>query len=111
MWFDSAPRCSVCRGLIRPDVVWFGERLPEEEWNSSAEASEHTDLFFAIGTSAVVYPAASLPLMAKRSGAYLVEINIEPTDLSHKADEVLTGTSGDILPHILHHIHHSMEHR
>ncbi len=111
MQFDKAPRCGACRGLIRPDVVWFGETLPEDEWNSSVEASEHTDIFFAIGTSAIVYPAASLPIIAKRSGAYLVEINIEPTELSHKADEALTGTSGEILPNILNHIHHSLQQR
>lgn len=107
--FDKAPRCTICRGLLRPDVVWFGEMLPDDEWNSSVEASEHTDIFFSIGTSAIVYPAASLPLTAKHAGAYLVEINIEPTELSYKADEVLTGKSGDILPKLLNYIHHPLQ--
>jgi len=92
------PRCQACGGIIRPDVVWFGEMLPEDEWNASAAAAAAADVFFSIGTSAVVYPAASLPLMAKRSGAYLVEVNTEPTPLSGQADECLLGPSGSILP-------------
>jgi NAD-dependent deacetylase len=61
-------------------------------------ASEGADLFMSIGTSAVVYPAASLPLMAKRSGAYLLEINPEATPLTAQADEFLQGPSGVLLP-------------
>lgn len=105
---EHAPRCAACDGFIRPDVVWFGELLPEAEWNAAVAAAEMADLFLTVGTSAVVYPAASLPLIAKRSGAYVVEINIEPTDLSPKADEVLRGKSGEILPLMarLLHQHH-----
>lgn len=95
---EHAPRCRSCDGLIRPDVVWFGEILPEREWNASVAASEMADLFLAVGTSAVVYPAASLPLIAKRAGAYVVEINIEQTELSPKVDEHIAGKSGEILP-------------
>jgi len=98
---DHVPHCPVCNGLIRPDVVWFGELLPDEEWNNSVTAAEHADVFFSIGTSGVVYPAASLPLMAKLSGAYVVEINLEPTDLSQKVNEVILGKSGDVLPQLL----------
>ena len=106
--FDSAPRCARCGGLIRPDVVWFGEVLPVEEWNASATAAEHADVFLSIGTSAVVYPAASLPVVAKRVGAYIVEINIEPTELSHQMDEVLLGKSGDLLPQLVDVLKHSL---
>lgn len=95
---EKAPRCRNCGGLVRPDVVWFGENLPIEEWNESVAASERADVFFSVGTSSVVYPAASLPMIARRSGAFLVEINIEPTELSHSADEVLLGKAGEILP-------------
>jgi len=98
--FNRAPRCP-CGGLIRPDVVWFGEMLPEDQWNASERAAETADVFLAIGTSAVVYPAASLPVIAKRSGAYVVEINLEYTELSRTADEVLLGKSGDILPQLV----------
>ena len=98
---QQVPRCSFCKNLIRPDVVWFGENLPEDEWNESVKAAEHADLFFSIGTSGVVFPAASLPAIAKKSGAYVVEINIEPTDLTPKADEVLLGKAGVILPQLM----------
>ncbi|MBI3765743.1 MAG: NAD-dependent protein deacylase, partial [Ignavibacteriales bacterium] len=64
-------------------------------------AAERAEVFFSIGTSAVVYPAASLPMIARRAGAYIVEINIEPTEFSSRADEVLLGKSGEILPHLL----------
>jgi NAD-dependent deacetylase len=95
----SIPRCA-CGGVIRPDVVWFGEMLPEEEWEASMAAAGRADVFFSIGTSAVVYPAASLPYAAKRSGAYLVEINPEPTPLTPTSDEYLQGPSGSILPEL-----------
>lgn len=95
---NGVPRCSACGGMVRPDVVWFGEMLPEDEWEASASAAEDADVFFSIGTSAVVYPAASLPLMAKRRGAFLVEVNTEPTPLTQTADEFLCGPSGTILP-------------
>jgi NAD-dependent deacetylase len=96
----GVPLCNACGGTIRPDVVWFGEMLPEDEWERALRASQSTDLFFSIGTSSVVYPAASLPLTAKMQGAYLVEINPEPTPLTGRADEFLRGTAGDILPAI-----------
>ena len=98
---EQAPRCPSCNGLIRPDVVWFGEFLPEAAWKASAAAAERAEVFLVIGTSAVVYPAASLPSIAKRSGAYVVEMNIEPTEFSMKADEVLLGKAGEVLPALL----------
>lgn len=97
----QVPSCTACGGIIRPDVVWFGEMLPEDEWEASASAAEEAEVFFSIGTSAVVYPAASLPMMAKRRGAYLVEVNTEPTPLTDVADEFLQGPSGVILPALL----------
>jgi len=98
---QKVPRCASCNGLIRPDVVWFGELLPRDEWDASECAAKWADVFFSIGTSAIVYPAASLPMVAKKAGAYLVEINVEPTDLSPKADEVILGKSGKILPQLV----------
>lgn len=94
----SAPHCVECNGLIRPDVVWFGELLPSDQWELAERAARDADVFFSIGTSAIVYPAASLPMLAKENGAYLVEINPEMTPLSHYADETLLGKSGEILP-------------
>ncbi len=100
-WLGRAPLCPSCHGLIRPDVVWFGELLPVDQWNKSIAVAEAADVFFSVGTSAVVYPAASLPTIAKNAGAYLLEINTERTDLSWHADEILLGKSGDILPRLL----------
>ena len=94
------PKCR-CGGMLRPDVVWFGEMLPAETIHKAFELSSNCDLFFSIGTSAIVYPAASLPLIAKRAGAYLVEINIERTELSSLADEVFLGNAGEIMPEII----------
>lgn len=98
---DIVPRCKKCGGLVRPDVVWFGEYLPQDQFNGGEKAAEWSDLCFVVGTSAVVYPAAYIPMSAKRAGAYLVEINIEPTELSNYADYSLFGKSGEILPEIL----------
>jgi NAD-dependent deacetylase len=87
----SAPRCTDCSGLIRPDVVWFGELLPADQWALADRTARSADVFFSIGTSAIVYPAASLPLTAREAGAYIVEINAETTPLSEIADETLIG--------------------
>jgi NAD-dependent deacetylase len=69
------PRCNSCDGYIRPGVVWFGEMLPEALWTAGLTAAESCDLFFSIGTSGVVYPAAELPLCALGTGATVVHIN------------------------------------
>jgi NAD-dependent deacetylase len=97
---EIPPKCR-CGGMLRPDVVWFGEMLPQEAMNKASEYSNYCDLFFSIGTSALVYPAASLPLIAKRAGAYLVEVNLERTELSNFADEVFLGKAGEIMPEII----------
>lgn len=96
---EVPPRCS-CGGLVRPDVVWYGEMLPAEAINRAFELSSVCDIFFSIGTSAVVYPAAALPQIAQKAGAYLVEVNLERTELSNLADEVFTGKAGEIIPQL-----------
>lgn len=96
----NPPKCP-CGGNLRPDVVWFGEMLPADALNYAFKASSDCDLFFCIGTSAVVHPAASLPLIAKRSGAYVVEVNVSPTEISQVVDESLLGKSGEILPEVV----------
>jgi len=97
---DKVPVCQ-CGGLIRPDVVWFGEYLPEDQFNASEKAARQCDIFFIVGTSAVVYPAASLIYVAKENNAYLIEVNIEGTEASHLMDESYYGKAGDVLPEIL----------
>lgn len=97
----QAIKCE-CGGLVRPDVVWFGEMLPQDHYEGALNASVNCDIFFSVGTSAVVYPAAYLPIEAKKNGAFLVEINLNYTELSSIADVVLIGKSGEILPEIVH---------
>ena len=92
------PACRVCGDVMRPDVVLFGEMLPAGAFERALERTEVCDLFFVIGTSAVVYPAAALPEIARRAGAYTVEINPEATPLSDLCDEVINGKAGEILP-------------
>ena len=94
------PKCK-CGGLIRPDVVWFGEMLPEDQFRGGEYASVNSDIFFVVGTSAVVYPAAGLINAAKQGGAVIVEINIEQTEVSSIADYSFFGESGKVLPEIL----------
>lgn len=95
------PICESCGGRMRPDVVLFGEMLPTGTFELATEKAAQCDLFFVIGTSAMVYPAASLPEIAKRSGAFLVEVNPEVTPLSPLANEVLKGKAAETLPGII----------
>ena len=94
------PLCE-CGGKIRPDVVWFGEMLPERALSDAFDASSRAELFFSVGTSALVHPAAAMPLTARRHKAFLVEINLEPTPLTEYADYAVQGKSGEILPQII----------
>ncbi len=102
---EKAPVCGFCGGLVRPDVVWFGEMLPGSIFDEAAEAARRSDLFLCVGTSGVVYPAASLPLIARDAGAYVVEVNQERTELSPRLDETLVGKAGDILPELARILH------
>jgi NAD-dependent deacetylase len=98
---ENPPRCLACGGAARPDVVLFGELVPEAVFERGEEAALRSDLFFVIGTSAVVYPAASLPIAAKQAGARIIEVNPERTDISFFADVTLLGKAGDILPQFI----------
>jgi NAD-dependent deacetylase len=97
---DSVPSCFDCGGDLRPDVVLFGEMLPPGAFERAADAAQRCELCFVVGTSAVVYPAASIPEIARANGAYVVEVNPERTPLSAMCHEVLTGMAGEILPAI-----------
>ncbi len=90
--------CVGCGDRVRPDVVLFGETLPAGAFELAANSARRCELCFAIGTSGIVYPAASLPEIAKAAGAYLCEVNPERTPLSELCDEVLTGKAGEVLP-------------
>lgn len=95
------PTCEQCGGLIRPDVVWFGEYLPQDEFAASEEAARRSDVFFTLGTSGIVYPAASIPHIAKQAGSFVIEINPETTPLSDIADVTILGKTGIVLPEIV----------
>lgn len=95
---DRPPRCPACGAFLRPDVVWFGEALPAEALDAAFDAARAADVFLTIGTSGIVQPAASLPLLAQSSGATTVEVNPEDTPLSARMTYTLRGPAGVLLP-------------
>lgn len=94
------PHCR-CGGLARPGVIWFGETLPEGMWLEAEHATRSAEVFLVIGTSALVYPAASLAPLAREAGAKVIEVNLEETALSEQVDCSLRGPSGEILPSLI----------
>jgi len=102
--FQRFPPMCECGGRLRPDVVWFGEMLPADAVDIAFGVSRTCDLFFTVGTSGIVQPAASLPSLARQRGAFVVEINIEPTELTPVVDEHYQGKSGEIFPEIINKI-------
>lgn len=102
--FDSSvtpPKCLECGSFIRPDVVWFGEMLPENEWNLARDDAQECDVYMVIGTSGIVWPAAGLPTIAKRKGAKVIIINTTESEIDQRADVLIRGKSGEVLPQIL----------
>jgi NAD-dependent deacetylase len=95
---EVPPRCPRCGGYLRPDVVWFTESLPVVAFERSLAASQACDVFLSVGTSTVVYPAASLPYEALQRKALVVEINPQPTPLTEHATFALPGAAGAVLP-------------
>jgi len=94
---DPVPVCS-CGALMRPDVVWFGEALDQSRIDLAVQAAKGCQVFMAIGTSALVYPAAGLPLVAANAGAVVVEINVDSTPLTPHAGLVLKAKAAEVLP-------------
>jgi NAD-dependent deacetylase len=95
------PECPACMGLLRPDVVWFHELLPQDVWGAAARAAQTCDCFLVVGTSAIVYPAAGLIGTARAAGAAVIEVNLEATAASGHVDVSLFGRSGDLLPRLV----------
>ncbi|MCA9934928.1 MAG: NAD-dependent deacylase [Ardenticatenaceae bacterium] len=98
---EVPPRCPRCGGLLRPDVVWFGESLPFMALNQAIRAARQCDVFLSVGTSALVQPAASLPVEAMQAKAVTVEVNPQATPLTQYMDFVLARPSGTALPELL----------
>lgn len=94
------PRCA-CGALLRPDIVWFGEALDPGIVERAHEASLRAEVALVIGTSSLVYPAASLPQLARAAGAFVIEVNPEQTSLSRLADVWLRGRAAEIVPALL----------
>jgi NAD-dependent deacetylase len=95
------PHCELCGGLLRPNVVWFGESLNPDILRRAEAALIQSQVVMVVGTSAVVQPAASFALWARQSGAKIAEINPDPTPLTAHCDFALTGQAGEILPRLL----------
>ncbi|HZI22469.1 MAG TPA: NAD-dependent deacylase [Gemmatimonadales bacterium] len=92
------PRCQRCGAAVRPDVVWFGEMLPERVTAAAWEAAARCDGMLVVGTSGLVQPAAQLPFIARDAGASVIEINPEPSEVSAAAHITCRGSAGTVLP-------------
>ena len=95
---EFPPRCPACKTILKPDVVFFGEAIPPEALRDASELSCSCAVMLVAGTSATVAPASSLPLLARASGADLVEVNLEPTPLTPSTAISLRGRTGEVLP-------------
>ena len=100
--FDKLPpKCNSCNNILRPDVVWFGEPLPQDIWNQAIFEANSCDVMIIAGTSLVVSPANTLPVYAKQNNALLVEINPEETIMSSEVNLSLKMTSAIALPNLI----------
>jgi NAD-dependent deacetylase len=95
------PKCGKCGNILRPDVVWFGEPLPQKVWNQAIIEANTSEIMIIVGTSLVVSPANTLPIYAKQNNATLIEVNPEQTQMSLDMDLSLRTTSANALPSII----------
>lgn len=95
---EAPVRCPNCHGIIKGDTVMFGEPIPKDVLNRCFEESRKSDCMIVAGTSAVVHPAASLPIIVKRNSGYLIEVNPRSTELSDICDVVIKANSGEVMP-------------
>ena len=99
--FESLPPKCKCGSMLRPDVVWFGEPLPQNIWQSAIKEASVCDVMVIVGTSLVVSPANTLPVYAKQNGAILIEVNPEKTVMSNDMTLSIQATSVGVLPKML----------
>jgi len=95
------PKCSTCEGLLRPHIIWFGESLDPEDLQKSFDALRNCEVLLIIGTSGVVYPAASFGSIAKENGAFVAEVNLDPTPNSDLVDLAIQGHAKDLVPKLI----------
>jgi len=98
---DGAPLCPECDGILKPDVIFFGEQLPAEALRQAVEHSRRCDLLIVVGSSLVVFPAAYMPVYAKEAGAAVAIVNLTVTDFDDRADLVIHGKAGEVMPLVL----------
>ena len=98
---EMPPTCSACGGTLKPRVVFFGESLPHGAMEDAATASTSADLMLVVGSTLAVFPAASLPLLAKRAGASLVIVNVGETAMDELADVFVDAKAGEVLPRMV----------
>lgn len=98
---EIPPRCPSCGAMLRPHVVWFGESLPADTLDFAFRTAANCDVFFVVGSSSTVQPAASLAYVAKENGTIVAEVNPESTQITETADESFRGNSGVILPMLI----------
>lgn len=97
----ESPHCPECRGIIKPDAVFFGEALPEKTLREAIHRSRYCDLLMVIGSTLVVYPAAFIPMYAKEAGAHLIIINLTPTPLDSQATVLIRGKAGEVMAKVM----------
>jgi len=98
----TPPRCPDCKSILKPTVVFFGEMIPHDAMVRSQEAAQKADAVIVVGTSATVYPAAGIPLIAKQNNAVIIEFNLETTDLTRFATDIfIQGQAGTTLPELV----------
>ncbi len=98
---EILPSCQRCQGLLRPHIVWFGESLTQEDLDASFRALRNCDILLIIGTSGMVYPAASFAPIAKEHGAFVIELNLDQTPNSDLVDVSVQGRAKDLVPLLL----------
>lgn len=97
----TLPRCAHCGGLLRPDVVWFGEILDSRVLSAADAAAARAEVCLVVGTSALVYPAAALPLRTRERGGAIIEVNPEETPMSDMAAVSIRGSAAGVVPGLL----------
>ncbi len=97
---DLPPKCK-CGNMLRPDVVWFGESLPQDIWSNAIMHANSCDVMFVVGTSLAVSPANMLPIYAKQNGATIIEVNPEETQMSGSMDLSIRSMSAKVLPELV----------
>ena len=101
--FNKLPvRCDNCNGLVKPDFIFFGEGIPPAAYEASLEAARKADVFLVIGTTGEIMPASQIPVIAKQSGAKIIEVNTEPSNYTHSVTDIfLQGKAGSVLPELV----------